>query len=115
MSVVDEYLKQFEPPELTELERIRSIAHKLLPGFKEAITYGMPTIQYKDKSIIGFDVHKKHIGIYPFSSQVVSEVEELREYSTTKGAIQEKLDQLLPDSLIEKIIRARVKQAGLSL
>jgi uncharacterized protein YdhG (YjbR/CyaY superfamily) len=112
MSVIDDYLKEFEPPVSTELERIRSIAHKLLPGYEEAITYGMPTIKYRGKSIIGFSARKNHIGIYPFSGQVISETDELKNYETTKGAIREKLDNPLPNSLIEKIIRNRLKQAG---
>lgn len=112
MSIIDGYLEEVEPSKRAELERIRSIAHKLLPGAEETITYGVPTIRYKGKSIIGFSAFKNHIGIYPFSSQVISEIDELKDYSTTKGAIQEKLDNLLPNALIEKIIRHRLKQAG---
>ena len=115
MSVIDDYIKQFDPTVRDELERIRSIALRILPNCEETITYGMPTIKYKDKSIIGFDGHKNHIGIYPFSSQVISETDELRSYSTTKGAIQEKLDQLLPDDLIEEIIRHRLVQAKINI
>lgn len=112
MSVIDDYLGQFELPVRNELERIRSIAQRLLPGYEDTISYGMPTMKYRGKSIIGFDAHKNHIGIYPYSSQVIATLEELRDYSTTKGAIQEKLDHLLPDTLIEKIIRGRIKQSG---
>jgi len=96
-----------------ELERIRTIAQGLLPGYEETITYGMPTIKYKGKSIIGFSARKNHIGIYPFSSQVISDIKELESYSTSKGAIQEKANRLLPDSLIERIIQERVRQAGI--
>lgn len=112
MSVIDDYLGQFGPSERYELQRIRSIAHKVLPSCEETISYGMPTIKYKGKSIVGFDVHKDHIGIYPFSGQVISKIDELKGYSTTPGAIQEKPDNLLSDELIEKVIRERVKQAG---
>ncbi|HVV67091.1 MAG TPA: DUF1801 domain-containing protein [Candidatus Saccharimonadales bacterium] len=111
MSLIDDYVQKFEPPIRNELERIRSIAKSLLPDCEETISYGMPTIKYRDKSIIGFDAHKNHIGIYPFSGHVISEIEELKNYKTTKGAIQENLGQPLPDSLIEKIIRERVRQA----
>src|SRR5580693_214699 len=105
MSIIDTYLEPLDSATRAELERIRSIAQAMLPGYEETISYGMPTIKYRGKSIIGFDTHKKHIGIYPFSSQVISEIDELRDYSTTKGAIQEKPDQLLSDTLIEKIIK----------
>ena len=72
----------------------------------------MPTLKYKGRSILGFCVHKNHIGIYPFSGSVVSRIKDLEAYATTKSAIHEKLNQPLPDSLIEKIVRERMKQAG---
>jgi uncharacterized protein YdhG (YjbR/CyaY superfamily) len=111
MSVIDDYLEQTEQSKRAELERIRAIAMTLLPGCEETISYGMPTIRYQGKPIIGFATRKNHIGIYPFSSYVISKVEELKNYATTKGAIQERLDHPLPHALLQKIIRERVKQA----
>jgi len=111
VSVIDDYIRQFDPPIATELERIRSISKALLPGCEETISYGMPTLKYQGKSIIGFEVHKNHIGIYPFSGHVIEKIEELKNYKTTKGAVQEYLDQLLPNALIEKIVRERLQQA----
>lgn len=112
MSVIDEYLKQFDQALRNELERIRLIAKRLLPGCEETISYNMPTLKYKGKSILGFYVHKNHIGIYPFSGSVISKIKELENYGTTKSAVHETLNQPLPDDLIEKIIRERLKQAG---
>jgi len=112
MSVIDDYIKQFEPAVRNDLERIRSIAERLLPGCEETISYGMPTIKYKGKSIIGFYVHTNHIGIYPFSGSIVSKIKGLENYSTTKSAIHETLDRPLPDALIEQIVHERMKQAG---
>jgi uncharacterized protein YdhG (YjbR/CyaY superfamily) len=110
MSVIDDYLKGMELKQKNELERIRKIALKKLPGAEEAISYGMPTIKLKGKSIIGFDAHKNHIGIYPYSGHVISEIEELKKYSTSAGAIREPLDDLLPEELIEKVIEVRLSQ-----
>lgn len=110
MSAIDDYLKNVDPVQKTELERIRAIAQEMLSGAEEVISYGMPTIKYKGKSIIGFDAHKNHIGIYPFSGQVISEIKELDKYGKTKGAVQEKLDDLLPKELIQRIINIRLKQ-----
>lgn len=113
MSVIDDYLKQVPEPERAELERIRAIAHAMLPDVVEAISYGMPTIKFQGKSILGFDAHRHHIGVYPFSGSVISQIEELSTYDTTPGAIREKLDQPLPKALIEKVIRVRLRQLGL--
>ena len=112
MSVIDDYLQQFEPSVRERLDHIRSIAKTVLPDGDEVMAYGMPTIKYKGQSIIGFDAHKKHIGIYPYSCSIIAKIDELKEYSTTKGAIQEDFGRPLPDALIEKIIRERIKSGG---
>lgn len=114
MSVIDVYLQDIEPKQRTELERIRKIAQDMLPGFEEVISYAMPTIRYKDKSIIGFDAHKNHIGIYPYSGSVIRKIKELSNYETTAGAVREKLDDLLPKELIEEIIWVRLAQLNLA-
>lgn len=110
MSVIDDYLNNVNPAQRTELERIRSIAKAMLPNAEEVISYGMPTIKYKGKSVLGFDAHKNHIGIYPYSGRIISTIKELEEYNTTKGAIRENINKPMPKSLIEKIIRERLKQ-----
>jgi len=110
MSVIDDYLKNINPAQRTELERIRAIVLEMLPGAEEVIFYGMPTIKYKGEPIIGFDAHSNHIGIYPYSGHVIGEIKELDRYGQTKGAIREKLDDLLSKELIQKIIDVRFKQ-----
>jgi uncharacterized protein YdhG (YjbR/CyaY superfamily) len=111
MTVIDDYLKNVDPIQRTELERIRSIALEMLPGAQEVISYGMPTIKYKGKSIVGFDARSTFIGIYPFSGHVIKGIEELDGYATSTGAVREKSDDLLPKELIQKIIKLRLEQA----
>jgi uncharacterized protein YdhG (YjbR/CyaY superfamily) len=111
MSTIDDYLKNISPAQRTELERIRAIAREMLPGAQEIISYRMPTIRYEGKSIIGFDAHKNHIGIYPYSGHIIEKIKELDSYDKTPGAIREKLDNLLPKELLQKIINARLEQA----
>jgi uncharacterized protein YdhG (YjbR/CyaY superfamily) len=113
MSVIDDYLNQFNPEVRNELERIRSIAKKLLPGCEETISYRMPTLKYKGESIIGFNAHKNYIGIYPYSGSVISKIKELQNNTGTKSAVHESLDLRLSDAIIEKIVRERLKQAGI--
>jgi uncharacterized protein YdhG (YjbR/CyaY superfamily) len=112
MSAIDDYLKDVGIAQRVELERIRAIAHEILPGAEEAITYGMPTIKYKGKSIIGFASRAKHIGIYPFSGRILKQIPELDRYAQSKGALKETLDNLLPEQLIKKIIEVRLSQAS---
>ena len=112
MSVIDDYLAHVQPRERAELERIRAIAHDMLPGCEEIMSYSMPTIRYKGRSMLGFAAHKQHIGIYPYSGSVISRIPELKRYETTKSAIHEQLDDLLPQSLIEQILTVRLQIAA---
>lgn len=110
MSVIDDYLANVHPAQRAELERIRAIAMSVIPEAQEVICYAMPTIKYKGQAVIGFDAHKNHIGIYPYSGRVIPGIKELNNYRTTKGAIREDLDRPLSKALIERIIKARLQQ-----
>jgi uncharacterized protein YdhG (YjbR/CyaY superfamily) len=70
----------------------------------------MPTLKYKGKPFLGFDAHKSHIGIYPFSGHIIETLkDELRDYRSTKGAIQVPLDDSIPKTTLRKVINARLK------
>ena len=93
MTVIDDYLTTVEPSKRKELERIRALAKQTVPDAEEAIVYGMPTLKYQGKSFLGFDAHTRHIGIYPYSGQVVETLrDQLHGYSFSKGAIRVPLD-----------------------
>src|SRR6516164_1718117 len=87
MTVIDDYLTKVELSKRQELERIRALAKKIVPDAEEAMSYGMPTLTYQGKPFLGFNAHKHHLGIYPYSGQVIEELkDQLHEYSVSKGA-----------------------------
>lgn len=111
MTVIDDYLTTVEPSKREELERIRSLAKKTVPSAEEAIVYGMPTLKYHGKPFLGFNAHKDHIGIYPYSGQVIEELtDHLHEYGFSKGAIRVPLDHPISEELLKQIIHHRLKQ-----
>src|SRR5438445_96224 len=71
MTVIDEYLQQFNEPKRKELERIREVAKQVVPDAKEVISYGMPALTYKGKAFLGFNVHTNHIGVYQYGGEEV--------------------------------------------
>ena len=111
MTVIDDYLTNVEPSKRQELERIRTLAKKIVPDAEESIGYGMPTLTYRGKSFLGFNAHKQHIGIYPYSGQVIEELkDQLHEYSVSKGAIRVPLDHPISEDLLKQIITHRLKR-----
>ena len=111
MTVIDDYLRNVEPSKRKELERIRTLAKKTVPDAEEAMSYGMPTLKYQGKPFLGFDAHKNHIGIYPYSGQVIEELQDqLHEYGLSKGAIRVPLDHPISAEMLKHIIHLRLKQ-----
>jgi uncharacterized protein YdhG (YjbR/CyaY superfamily) len=111
MTPIDDYLKNVEPSKREALERIRTLAHKIVPGAEEAISYGMPTLKYQGKPFLGFDAHKNHIGIYPYSGHVIETLrDQLQGYRKSSGAIRVPFDEPISESLLAQIINVRLKQ-----
>ena len=111
MTLIDDYLTNVETSKRKELERIRTLAKKAVPSAEEAIVYGMPTLKYKGKPFLGFDAHKNHIGIYPYSSQVIETLkDQLHDYGFSKGAIRVPLDHPISEDILKQIIDHRLKQ-----
>jgi uncharacterized protein YdhG (YjbR/CyaY superfamily) len=109
VSVIDDYLKNLEPAKRRELERIRGLAKAAVPDAEEAISYGMPTLKRDCKPFLGFDAHKNHIGIYPYSGRVIETLKaDLQGYETTKGAIRIPFDKPIPEDTLRKIIDCRL-------
>jgi uncharacterized protein YdhG (YjbR/CyaY superfamily) len=111
MTVIDEYLRNIDPAKRRELERIRKIAKQTVLGATEVISYGMPTMQYKGKSFLGFYAHTNHIGIYPFGGEEIEVFKDkLKDFGLSKGAIRVPYDKPIPESLLKQIIKHRIKR-----
>jgi len=109
VSAIDDYLKKVEPSKKKALARIRALAREVVPSAEEAISYGMPTLKYQGKPFLGFDAHKNHIGIYPYSGHVIEKLkEELREFQFSKGAIRVPLDKPISKTTLRKVIALRL-------
>jgi uncharacterized protein YdhG (YjbR/CyaY superfamily) len=111
MTVIDDYLATIDPSKRKELQRIRTLAIQTVPDAEEAIVYGMPTLKYHGKPFLGFNAHKQHIGIYPYSGQVVETLkDQLKGYGFSKGAIRVPLDHPISQQMLQQIIDLRLKQ-----
>jgi uncharacterized protein YdhG (YjbR/CyaY superfamily) len=109
-SNIDEYIALYPPDIQKRLILIRETIRKAAPKAVEKISWAMPTFWQKE-NLIHFAAQKKHIGLYPGAEGVATFADELKEYKTTKGAIQLPNNKDLPLGLIAKITRFRVKKA----
>jgi uncharacterized protein YdhG (YjbR/CyaY superfamily) len=107
---IDEYIALCPLDIQERLVQIRETIRKAAPKAVEKISWAMPTFWQKE-NLIHFAAQKKHIGLYPGAEGVAAFADELKEYKTTKGAIQLPNNKELPLDLIAKITRLRVKKA----
>ena len=109
MSVIDDYLAGLPAERRTDLERIRRLAKQQVPDAEEAISYGMPALKYHGKAFLGFDIHKHHVGLYPYGSATIMALKsDLKTYKTSSGAIQIPFERPIPEALLHKIIAHRI-------
>lgn len=107
---VDEYLNALDPAYRAELERIRELVKNLVPDSEETMSYGMPTLTYKNRALVYYTASKQHLSFYPSSWAIEELKDQLQDYTTTKHAIQFTLDKTLPSRLIEDLVRVHVRE-----
>lgn len=107
---VDEYIA-LAPEELqARLKELRATITASAPNVEERMSYGMPTYNYKGR-LVYFSLWKKHIGLYALSPSVLeAHKSELEGYVTPKGTVQLPLDEELPITLIESLVKAQAKK-----
>ena len=108
---VDEYLAGVPEPARSTLQHLRDVIRAAVPKeTTEVISYGIPMFKFNGM-LVGYAAFKKHCSLFPTGSGVLDLFgEELRGYRTSKGTIQFPADQPLPDALVKKIVKARVKE-----
>lgn len=108
---VDEYLAKVSEPAASTLKHIRKVIQSVVPKeTTEAISYGIPMFKFHGM-LVGYAAFKKHCSLFPTGSGVLDQfAKELAGHRTSKGTIQFPPDKPLPDALIKKIVRARVRE-----
>jgi uncharacterized protein YdhG (YjbR/CyaY superfamily) len=90
------------------LNKVRKTISEAAPMSKEKISWRMPTF-YLNGNLIHFAAHKSHLGIYPGPEAITTFNEELKNYKTSKGAIQFPFNKPIPYDLIKKIVVFNIK------
>ena len=108
---VDEYLAGTPEPARSTLKHIRAVIKSVVPKeTTEVISYRIPMFKYKGM-LVGYAAFAKHCSLFPTGSGVIETfATELKPYRTSKGTIQFPSDKPLPDALLKKIVKQRVKE-----
>jgi uncharacterized protein YdhG (YjbR/CyaY superfamily) len=108
---VNEYLAGIPEPARSTLKHLRAVIKSVVPKeATEVISYHIPMFQYRGM-LVGYAAYAKHCSLFPTGSGVIEKfAKELKGYSTNKGTIRFPPDKPLPDALLKKIVRERVKE-----
>jgi uncharacterized protein YdhG (YjbR/CyaY superfamily) len=111
VQTVEAYLAKVSEPARGTLEKMRAMIRAAAPkDAAEGISYGMPAFKY-EKPLAGYAAFKDHCSLFPMSGAVVAAMkDELKNYVTSKGAIQFKLGKPVPMALVKKIVKARLAE-----
>ncbi len=101
---IDAYIALFPETIQIHLKKVYETIRTALPEVEERISWRMPTF-WKGHNIIHFAAFKNHYGIYPGDEAIVHFADQLKEYKTSKGAIQLPYDQPIPSALIAEIAK----------
>lgn len=108
---VDEYLADVPEPARSTLKHIRAVIKSVAPkDATEVISYRMPMFKYNGM-LVAYAAFAKHCSLFPTGSGVIEKfAKELKGYRTSRGTIQFPSDKPLPDALVKKIVKQRVKE-----
>lgn len=108
---VDAYLATLPDDLKIALERLRRTIRAAAPGAEETISYRLPTFKYLHRPLvaIGAGRNLNHCALYVLSSTFLDPYrDELSGYDTSTGTIRFTPDAPLPESLVTKLVKARM-------
>jgi uncharacterized protein YdhG (YjbR/CyaY superfamily) len=106
---IEAYLASLDEPKRGTLEQLRRSIRVALPDAEEGISYGLPAFRVDGKVVAGFAAFKNHLSYVPHSGSVLSRLaSELDGYEQTKGSLHFPIDEPLPQSLVDLLVRTRL-------
>jgi uncharacterized protein YdhG (YjbR/CyaY superfamily) len=111
---VDRYLAALDEPKRRTLEALRRSILQVVPDAEQGISYGMPAFKVRGKTVAGFAAFKNHLSYLPHSGSVLAAIaDDVAGYETSKGSLRFPIDEPLPDPLVNKLVKTRMRELGL--
>ncbi len=112
---IDSYLALQTKEVRTCLQHLRETIKSVVPDAEEVISYQMPAFKYHGM-LVYFAAFKNHCSFFAGNGVLIqSMADELKAYKTAKATLQFTVDNPLPDELVIKIVKTRIKENLLKL
>ena len=113
MDSVDHYIYSLREEDRALVGSMISCIQRWEPGVTQGISYGMAALFCGGKPLVSIIVRKNHLSLYPFSGKVIERLKsDLIGFKTTSGSIHFSGDNPIPETLLKKIIEARILEIG---
>jgi uncharacterized protein YdhG (YjbR/CyaY superfamily) len=107
---IDEYLATQPMDKRVALENLRRAISAAAPDAEECISYQLPAFRLNGM-LVAFGATPNHCAFYLMSSTTLAAFKgDLEHYHTSKGTIRFAVDRPLPESLVRKLVEARMTE-----
>ena len=105
-----DYYSKVPKESLVRLKELETIIGNVLKSYELVLSYGVPTFVQNSKKIVGIGGYKEFVSLYPLGHELIEKhSQELKNYKTSKGAIQFPHNTPLPKYTIKNIVLDRIK------
>jgi len=108
-TTIEEYIRAAPAAGQPHLRRIHEILEEVAPKAQQTIKWGMPFF-IEPRFLFSFSAHKAHLNFAPSEGALLRFAKELQGHRTTKNMLQLPYDEPLPEALIRKIARDRLRE-----
>lgn len=113
MDVWKKYLNALDSSKRQAVLATLAKAETYLPGAEKAMSYAMPTLKLKGKSIISVAAWKNHLAVYPHGMEPAQAVEgKISNGRVDKSGIMFSYDDLPTDETLKVIIDSKLRKLG---
>src|SRR4249919_1996824 len=108
-STIEEYIRVAPAAGQAHLRRIHAILAAVAPKAEQTIKWGMPFF-IEPRFLFAYSAYKSHLNFAPSEGALLRFTKELQGFRTTKNMLQLPYDQPLPEALIRRIARDRLRE-----
>ena len=108
-ATIEQYIAAAPAAGQPHLRKLHALLQAAAPKAQEAIKWGMPFF-IEPRFLFSFSAHKAHLDFAPTAELLQRHAGQLGEYKATKHMLQVRYDQPLPETLIRKMAKERVRE-----
>jgi uncharacterized protein YdhG (YjbR/CyaY superfamily) len=111
---IDDYLAGLEARDAEIIGAAYAQARATVPDVEQGVSYGMPALIHRGRPLLSVMRAKTHVGLYPYSSSVVTAVVDalgdVDGMTSAKGTLRLPLGVAIPEQVVSRLVLARADE-----